>query len=61
MSTNNDEVIIPETPCPFFDTADFEELKSSIQPLSHSTEYGIDLYEEAIQFVCEKLNLQEVT
>ena len=50
-----EEITIPETVCPLED-ADFEELKHSIQPLSHSTEYGIDLYERTVQFVLQKVD-----
>ena len=53
----SDNVVdVPETPCPL-DTTQFEELMRTVPPLSESTTYGIDLYEQTLEYVTEKLAL----
>ena len=46
------EVIIA---CPLTEV-DLEELRSTIQPLSQSNEYEIDIYERTVEFVVQKFD-----
>ena len=50
-------VAVPDTPCPL-GTSQFEELMRIVPPLSESTTYGIELYEQTLEYVFEKLNLE---
>lgn len=52
---NSDECItIPETPNPLT-RADMAELQTTILNQESSTQYGIDTYEQVLQFVSSKL------
>jgi hypothetical protein len=51
---SEDDINIPETNSPL-GSSDMDELNSFIQPLSHSNEYGIDLYQKTLQFISDKL------
>ena len=53
----SDNVVdVPETPSPL-GTSQFEELMGTVPPLSESITYGIDLYEQTLEYVTEKLAL----
>ena len=52
LESNDDTVDVPDTPCPL-DPTGFEELIRLVPSLSESTHYGIDLYKQAIDYVCE--------
>ena len=47
-ATNVNIVYVPETECPISD-ADLEELYTNIDPLAQSKQYGIDIYEKALE------------
>ncbi len=55
LSENDNAVIVPETPAPI-GTSDLEDLMRIVPLLSESTVYGIDLYENTLDFVCRKLD-----
>ena len=50
MQGNDETVDVPDTPCPL-SPMEFEELMGLVPPLSESVNYGIDLYQQAIDFV----------
>ena len=51
VESNDDATIdVPDTPCPL-NLMEFEELMRLVPPLSESTHYGIDLYEEVFDYV----------
>ena len=60
ISSNESEddggVTVPETECPLSSSYDIEELRSTIQPLSRSNDYGIDIYECTLAFLYQKLH-----
>ena len=45
---------MPDTPCPL-SVSDVEELFTVVEPLGHSNEFGIDLYEQTRLFVSSKV------
>jgi hypothetical protein len=49
-------VTIPETNCPLT-TSDMQALQSFVAPLAPSNEYGMDLYEQTLEFVGRKLGV----
>ena len=49
-------VSIPETNCPL-SAGDLQELHSVVAPLASSSEYGMDLYEQTLEFVGRKLGV----
>ena len=55
MTCNSETVDIPETLCPLRDS-DMEQLYTTIPPLQHSANYGIDLYEHTLSFISSLLN-----
>lgn len=53
---NDDTVEVPETTCPLT-SADMVQLQADISPLSESSQYGMDLYEKALQFVSHRVGI----
>ena len=47
---NDAAIDVPETPCPL-SLLQYEELMRLVPALAESTNYGIDLYEETLNFV----------
>ena len=53
MEGNDDDMVdVPDTPCPLNQT-EYEELMRLVPALTESTDYGIDLYQQALDYVCE--------
>ena len=52
------EVDVPETDCPISELY-YMQLKASIDPLSESLHYGIDLYNETLNFVMSCGNVSD--
>jgi len=53
---NDDTVDVPETPCPL-NLMEYEELMRLVPALSESTCYGINLYQDVLDYVSEKLHM----
>ena len=45
-----ESVLVPDCICPLSEE-DYHELEQNISPNAHSTNYGIDLYLSAVEFV----------
>ena len=54
-SENDNVVMVPETLAPI-GISDLEDLMRIVPPLSESTFYGIDLYQNTLDFVIRKLD-----
>ena len=56
MEGSNDTIDIQETLCPLH-LLEYEELMRLVPALAESTNYGIDLYEETLNFVYVHCNM----
>ena len=50
-----DIVTVPETECPLL-TSDRNELLTVVDPLAYSPAYGIDFFEQTLEFIFSKLS-----
>lgn len=51
---NHTTVEVPRVPCPLTDS-DYAQMCTNINPLAVSSDYGIDIYLESLEFVLAKL------
>ena len=54
IDTTAELVEIPHTECPIA-VEDVQELHQIVPPLSQSYDYGLDLYEEALHFIYNRI------